>query len=95
MFEGPKESPITSLEFIGSSEITLLQLNDPPIPNAFPDGSWKVKDFDYKASRIHLVYTNPGNPRLPRSFVLHGLKNYTHLTMMGITYTGEFSCGLL
>lgn len=80
------------LEFIGYAEIAMILVSLPKGPRSLPGGSYKVLEFDERASKIDLVYRNPGDPRLPPSFRLQGAGRKVLMSIGEKQIVGELNC---
>jgi hypothetical protein len=93
-FTPPPTSPVPTLELLGYGKVGPIQVNGRGGPRNLPPTSWKVVDFHRRSARVHIVFTNPGDPSLPPSFTLRGQDRQTRLVVRGQTYTGELRCDL-
>jgi hypothetical protein len=93
-FHDPGGSSIHDLEFLGYGEIQQILFHVPGSdgPSSFPDGSYKVLEFDERARRIDLVYRNPGSSDFLPSFTLKGAGKNVHMLISGKKIVGELRC---
>lgn len=92
-FSRPADAPLSGFEFLGYGEVQQILFHTPQGPRSLPHGSYEVLEFDEPASRIHLVYRNPGDPGLPPDFTLEGAGDTVRVSIDGVQFTGELSCG--
>lgn len=93
MFYAPSNAPVPDLEFLGYGELGGILVPGVGAPRTLAFGTYEVLELDPLARRIHLVYTNPGDPTLPPGFTLEGEGRKVRLVVAGDTYEGEFACG--
>ena len=80
------------LEFTGHDELQTIESHD-QAPRTLDWKAYKVLEFDWKARKVHLVYRNPGNPRLLPSFTLKGTGRNTWMRIGERRVKGDFHCG--
>lgn len=93
MFYAPARAPVPDLEFLGYGELGGILVPGVGAPRRLAFGTYEVLELDPLDRRIHLVYTNPGDPTLPPGFTLQGEGRKVRLVVAGDTYEGEFACG--
>jgi hypothetical protein len=89
-FEVSSQPVKFDLEFAGGNEVQMIYYSAPGIHNAgIP---FELVDFDANAERVHLIYENQGDARLPPSFTLIGSGDKVRVHAEGKELLGTLDC---
>ncbi|WP_221441920.1 hypothetical protein [Luteimonas sp. MC1825] len=88
-FNGADQSGRYSLEFIGSGEIAMIQVND---PRSMRLASYVVHDFSYRERRIDMVHAGSDKEGFLPAFTLKGSGENVLLSIAGRSIVGELTC---
>ena len=88
-FNGADSSGRYSLEFIGSGEIAMIQIND---PRSMRLASYVIHDFSYRERRIDMVHAGSDKPGYLPPFTLRGAGEQVVLNIAGRSIVGELTC---